>query len=368
MVKHPAAILLGTLLFLGTVFAVIRGNLFRGDASGSGPAPASTNITKSAGKDSNHPGSAERVRRYCANPYEVTCENPTRTTTDPTGRVDLQISGEVRALRVLRKILTSHADWNSKQVEDQLVTEIYTEKRVKRIESAYRWVKAQLHTVIERQDASVFSVEEKQAILSRVDRVELNLPPPASNYADAADVFTKNSIYYERTETGQMRLRVGGAYLLNISSWYNLVFSLAHEFSHAIDPCEMAADAVVPTAYRELISCFVRTGWVDGARNTCGDNEQVSEVFADWMAAEVVSSSLGNSEKDYSGEQRVQAAVNSVRDLCEEAVSLDVLSTQNHQTPAIRIGKMFGRNPLVRKSMGCENTPAGDYCAFSPRK
>jgi hypothetical protein len=150
---------------------------------------------------------------------------------------------------------------------------------------------------------------------------------------------------------------------LNISSWFNLVFSMAHEFSHAIDPCEMEVSGTVPRAYPKLIACFARAGWLPPDRTKCGENELVSEVFADWLAGEVLSAALANSDREYTLEQKVRSAVNSVRDLCEEAVGVDVLTFQNHPTPEIRIGRLFGGNAKIRRVLGCAPA-AAPSCEF----
>jgi hypothetical protein len=338
-------------------WATIRG-LFTGET-----APAASTTPPAAANESE--AGKALAQAYCKNAFAVVCANPTRATSDPTGKVDLEIRSEVRALRVLRRIIGAHPEWSLNQVEEELAKTLYTDTRVKRIQSAFTWVREQLLAIIERQPESVFDDAEKAILRGRLNRLELNLPPPASVYADAADVLTKNVIYYERTPTGTLRMRVGGAYLLNISSWFNLVFSMAHEFSHAIDPCEMEISGVVPRAYGKLVACFAHAGWVPPDRAKCGENEQVSEVFADWMAGEVLSAALMNSDHEYTLAQKVQAAVNSVRDLCEEAVGIDVLTFQNHPTPEIRIGQLFGGNAKIRKVVGCAPTKStAPSCEF----
>lgn len=372
MGKTRIALITGLIVLGGTGYAFVKNGVFRGSGYGfESPTPTSTPSLPPVIPQTRTESDArvlELSRRYCRNAYEVTCESATSSTKDPTGKVDLQIAGEVRALRVLRKIMGNHPDWNSKQVEAELVKAVYTEKRLKRIEAAFKWVKEQLLAIIEKKGSEVFSDAEKASIVERISRVELDMPPPASKYSDAADLFTKNSIYYERTPKNILRLRVGGAYLMNISSWFNLVFSLAHEFSHAIDPCEMAVNSVRPQSYEGLVACFVRSGWVEASRSQCGGNEQVSEVFSDWMASEVLSSALINSEKDYTLEQRIQAAINSVRDLCEEPVGIDTFSEYNHPSPNVRIQKLFGRNPKIRKSVGCTSVFNEPFCDFSHKK
>jgi hypothetical protein len=340
-----------------TPWATLRG-LFQGE-----PTPSASSVPIVPGATPG-PDGISIALAYCKDPFAVVCAHPTQATLDPTGKVDLEIRSEVRALRVFRRIIAAHPDWSLSQVEEELAKTLYTETRVKRIQSAFAWVREQLLAIIERQPDAVFDDAERTILRSRLMRLELNLPPPASVYSDAADVLTKNAIYYERTPSDVLRMRVGGAYLLNISSWFNLVFSMAHEFSHAIDPCEMEVAGTVPRAYPKLVACFARAGWLAQDRAKCGENEMVSEVFADWLAGEVLSAALMNSDREYTLEQKVRSAVNSVRDLCEEAVGVDVLTFQNHPTPEIRIGRLFGGNAKIRKVIGCAPREGAPSCEF----
>ena len=317
-------------------------------------------------------GLPPQPRNPCAQMYKTICQKRGETR-DPTGAVRPDVDGELQALRTYEQIIHEHPDWTSEQVDGELVATIYTPKRRERLESAYHWVQHTIETFVNRQPERVFTAKEKKLLIARVRKTELQLPPPAAAYGDEPDLFTKNDVFYERTAEGKMRMRVGGAYLLSAKSWFNLVFTLAHELGHSIDPCELRAARAALPAYDRISACFFAHGLI-AARNTrreCGENDQLSETFADWMAVQVVSQALRNFATEFHGPQLTSAAMNSVRDLCEqdEDDSDTELDLEFHPSPEIRIDRIFARNPVVREVLGCEAlTPTNDafpeYCSF----
>jgi hypothetical protein len=324
------------------------------------------------------PGLAPEAPNVCAQMHRTVCQKR-GATHDPTGAVKPDVDGELQALREYERIIREHPDWTSAQVDDELVRTIYTDKRRERLRSAYRWVQNTLETFIERQPEQVFTASEKRRLLTRLRKTELQLPPPAAVYADEPDLFTKNDVVYERTLDGRMRMRVGGAYVLTAKSWFNLVFTMAHELGHAIDPCELRAARISIPAYDRLSACFMAHG-LTAARSTrleCGDNDQLSETFADWLAVQVSSRALRNFATEFHGPQLASAAMNSVRDLCEqdddEGASRDPAGFEFHPSPEIRIDRIFARNPMIRETLGCGPAPADptgndpyatEYCGF----
>jgi hypothetical protein len=304
--------------------------------------------------------------QFCSQLYKSICGRR-GTTRDPTGIVRPDVDGELQALRTYEEVIHKHPDWNSEQVDEELVKTIFTPKRKERIERAYNWVRNQLELFIDAQGATTFSADEKTRLKARVHGTVLQLPPPVSVYGDEPDLFTKNDVFYERVSDGTTRMRVGGAYVLNAKSWFNLIFTMAHEFAHAIDPCELRSAGLSIEAYSRLSSCFVANGLVANrpGRQECGDNDQLSETFADWMAVHVVSEALKTFATEFRGPQLIGAATNSVRDLCDQDDGGEFDDTL-HPSPEVRIERIFGRNPLVREVLGCSaaSTP---YCDFDYR-
>jgi hypothetical protein len=285
---------------------------------------------------------------------------------DPTGAVRTDVEGERMASSYLKDIIDQHPDWNSDQVDDELVKQIYTPERTGRIIAAYHWVQYKIEHLIESQPERVFTAREKRELVARVKRTELQLPGPASVYADEPDLFTKNDVFYERSPEGKLRMRVGGAYLFTAKSWFNIVFTFGHELGHSIDPCEIRQARLSYPAYDRLTACFLRTGIVKttNLRSECQENDQLSEAFADWVGAQVSSEALKNFSNEFHGTQLINATENGVRDLCEqEDETDDELDVDTHPSPRVRIGRIYGGNPGIRNILGCEK-PAADYCGF----
>lgn len=301
-------------------------------------------------------------QRYCDDPYATTCYT-SWPSEDPTGLVRPDMTGEVRALRVMRRLIRENPLWTSQQVQEVLAESIYTEERRARIQNAFAWVMAEMREFIQQQPVKIMSDQEKAALLKQVALISLELPPPISVYADAEDIITKNTVYYERTPRQSLRLRIGGAYLLTSSSWFNIVYTFAHEVAHAIDPCEVSYAGFKPKAYEKLIGCFVSAGWVDKDRTVCGPNEQISEVFADWVASELIGKAIKDFGKDYSLQNKAKSAINAVRDLCEQPAG-ESLDFKLHQQPNVRIGSIMGRSPTVLSALNCQPKKKIRYCRF----
>ena len=301
---------------------------------------------------------------FCDDIYRNICSKR-GVTRDPTGVVRPDVDGELQALRAYEEIIHKHPDWSSEQVDEELVAQVYTPKRRERIESAYRWVQGAIERHIDSQPASVFTSIEKAQLKSRIRKTELQLPPPVSVYEDEPDLFTKNDVFYERLSDGKTRMRVGGAYILNAKSWFNLVFTVAHEFAHAIDPCELKNANLTIPAYKRISSCFLASGLIatPPGRHECGESDQLSETFADWMAVQVVSEALRSYAPELQGPHLINAATNSVRDLCEQEEGAE-LDLGQHPSPEIRIDRIFGQSPRVREILGCTQSEHNNYCGF----
>lgn len=313
----------------------------------------------------------------CRNFYKTVCQKrgPSR---DPTGVVDPDFEGELQALRVYQDIVRSQPDWNLDEVDEELVKRIYTDKAKEKITSAYQWVRMSIEKWIEEQPASVFSAQDKARVRARIRDTRLELPGPAKVYDDERELFTKNDVFYERVSDGRLRMRVGGAFLLNVRSWFNLVFTISHEFGHAIDPCEIRAAGMNFPAYDQLSACFLRTGLVLSRqeRRECAQNDQLSETFADWLAVKITARALRQYARNFKPSQLVSAARNAVRDLCDFDEDDGRTDSEFHPAPAVRIERIFGDNPEIRELLGCstaharqiasDGKPSENYCDFKP--
>ncbi len=308
----------------------------------------------------------------CADLHHVICSKIGETR-DPTGVVRRDLDGELKALRIYEEIIRENPSWSSDQVDEALVQRIYTPQRVQRVRSAFEWVRASALKFIESQAEATFSPHEKKELKNRIRHLELQLPLPASLYSDEPDLFTKTGVFYERTLAGQTRIRVGGAYLFTATSWFNLLFTLAHEISHSIDPCELRAQEVSIPAYDRVTRCFVRTGLVAVRANPheCSDNDQTAETFADWLGVQLMSDAFQKYSTEFDARQLRHAITNSVRDLCESDEAFFEEDLSLHPSPKIRIDRIFGQNPKVREILGCQipqpqptADPNAAYCRF----
>jgi hypothetical protein len=302
----------------------------------------------------------------CNRFYETVCQKR-GAPRDPTGIVRPDLDGEILALRIYEEIIHKHPDWASDQVDEELVKRVYTPKRLDRVREAHAWVRAALERYLQAQPERILSAEDKTRLIARVQAVKLDLPPPASAYADEPDLFTKNDVYYERTSDGTIRMRVGGAYLFTAKSRFNLIFTVAHEFAHSIDPCELKASGLEIKAYHNLTACFRDRQYVSRAPNIleCSEGDQTSETFADWIAVQVTAEALKSETVGYTSAQLVSSATNAVRDLCEQDDSTREVDVYTHPEPRVRIEHLFGNQAEIRAVLGCPALAQPDlYCTF----
>lgn len=277
---------------------------------------------------------------------------------DPTGEVRRDAEGEVEVLRVYERLMRTHRGLTPARADDLLVREVYTPERTRRLRAIFSAVQEHLLKFIDSQPFRALSFQEKALLRARVRRVRLELPPPASVYADEPGLFTRSEVYFERTADGAFRVRLGGALLLTVRSKFNLSFTLAHELAHAIDPCELRSDRVNILAYRGLAECF---GAPEGAlAGECAPSGKISEIFADWVATHVVADLLDEAAAGYTSTQLRSAVYNSVRDLCREDEEESTVSAHEHGLASshpnvpFRVNRIFAQHPRIRKILGCK--------------
>jgi len=335
-----------TALILGVLWAVPRfgprfGNQKRALASVPAPAPS--------------PVLLNQEPAICKDLYRVVCHGVDEPERDPTGLVRPDVQGERIVASIYKDVISSHPGWSPEQIDDELARRIYTPERRGRIEAAYHWVQNQIERFIEMQPERVFNAEEKKQLIERVRGTLLEIPPPASVYADEPDLLTTNDVFYERTSDGDRRMRIGGAYLYTAKSWFNMVFTMGHELGHSIDPCEIRSAQLSFPSYDRLEACFIRTGIVATPKDRveCDENDQLAEAFADWLGSQITAEALKQFSTVYHGQQLVYATANAVRDLCEQDDDDGDLDIINHPDPHVRIGKIFGRQPEIRAILGC---------------
>lgn len=306
----------------------------------------------------------------CEEFYRTVCET-NNVVSDPTGSVEPDIKGEVEALRMYEKIIHQHPDWSNEQVDEELVSRIYTPRRKKMLFEIFDWTQKQMIKFIEMQPEQTITALSKNELIRRLRLITLEVPPPASLYANEPDLFTKNDVYYESFPGDKKVIRVGGAYLLSAKSWFNRVFTIAHEMSHAIDPCELEAGNVQIEGYRKLLLCFQsekNTG-SNQVKHGCSKNSYLGELFSDWLSSQITVYALEfYSSRFKDSDELSKAVINSVKDLCSEDSWLDQ-NMESHPEARIRVEKVFGRNPALRRLLGCaKGLKNPSYCSFEGKR
>ncbi|WP_413557695.1 hypothetical protein [Bdellovibrio sp. HCB209] len=304
---------------------------------------------------------------FCAKSYDAICK--AAPVADPTGETSLDYRGEIRALRVLRRIVRTNPGWTTEQIENELVARIYTKERKDKLNRIFEGVRRELVDLINQQSSQIFTGTDKDVLIGRIHKVMLELPENRETYSDATDLYTKSEIYYERSHEGELRVRVGGAYVLNTSSEFSIIFTMAHELAHAIDPCEIQHGAPMNYGvYEGLVQCFVDNQWIKKEEAQCGNKDKTSEVFADWLGSEILARSIKKQSK-YTLKDKVNAAVNAVRDLCDDSSGFEKVNLDYYPTDIIRVKGIFARNALLRKELQCTTSPTPKpYCRFEPPK
>ncbi len=324
-----------------------------------------------AGREPASATSGPQVPKHCQSFYQTVCK-PKSKFNDPTGVVHPDYEGENSALKIFETIHRQHPHWTMEQKDDELVKKIYTPKATQRIKSAYKWAQSEILKWIDSYPENVLSAKNKARLAEQIRTTHLQLPPPANVYDDERELFTKNDVFYEHEQEGEKhsrRMRVGGAFILNVKSWFNLIFTIAHEFGHAIDPCELRGAKIDVPAYRGLTQCFLRQKLIASSmeRKECVKNDQLSESFADWLAVKVTLKALKEYSTEFHGEALLNSALNAVKDLCEIDDETPA-NTEFHPSPKVRIESIFGSNPGIRVLLGCPATPEKDqqYCELEP--
>jgi hypothetical protein len=288
---------------------------------------------------------SRRIEKRCRRLFDEFCRSQPDfgigTFTDPTGEVWLDSESEA----AIREIQSAQKDW---------IASVFSEKRKSRIMEIERWVKAELSRWIEEQPA--FLPRDRRELLSRIQATRLDFPSPQLGYPNEPELLLSSQATYERLESDSQsprRLRFGGAYVLGTSSRFNLVFTIAHELAHAIDPCELRSTGWAIPAFDRLGACFITAGLAATPRSRveCRRNDQLSEAFADWVAVRISSRALRQWGSEYPEPQRWAAVGNSIRDLCEEDHLVG--ESETHPSPRVRIEKILGTDPEIRTYLGC---------------
>jgi hypothetical protein len=118
-------------------------------------------------------------------------------------------------------------------------------------------------------------------------------------------------------------------------------------------------------SYDKLTVCFRHHGVLKRPNaEACGQNDQRAEVFADWVAVQIVADALDQYRPKFKNPtEQMNSVINAVKDLCHQESWLED-DTQFHPDPRTRIDVIFGRSPRIREFLGCKTAQAPPYCSF----
>lgn len=232
---------------------------------------------------------------------------------------------------------------------------------------------------------------------------------------------TPNAFYLPDANT----FTVCSGLIFNNKSEFQLANVVAHELSHAIDPCGITigpedfkfdytdkatkeqAESEYP--FENIISCLRGANSVEakrfnrknsspygfpmpappmpgsnsnyyygeynvGANNNntedefngfCGGIDQIGESFSDWMAAEVLPEYIRENHKDLSKEQSIIGYSNVWRGMCVEKSNTGTYTGMFdvHPNVEFRVNRILLAHPDIRQQMGCsENHAKYTHC------
>jgi hypothetical protein len=306
----------------------------------------------------------------CTDPMSWICSLPGQTF-DLTGSVQTDSVTESRTSEIFAEVVnqaTSTGEEGEKRaifpatqeqqerLEEIFSAKVYTDARVARLTAAFEWTRREVLQWIQEQPERILSISEKRLMVSFVKRVRLDLPPLRIFDPDHPDILLRSDILFESLDEATGRLILGGAFVLGADSWFALVFAFAHELGHALDPCHFESHQHRVLAMDRLSACFVEKQWVKARRSRikCGANDQLSEVFSDWLATEMVSRALLRFSARMTRQEVRAALVNSVRDLCTDP-TLKTSEASLYAPDSVRIHEIFFAHPLLRKVLRCRN-------------
>ena len=267
---------------------------------------------------------------------------------------------------------------HDKMKEKVVVPDI--EKKIK--DTIFPNVKALL---IKKINAVVADPVKRKMMADKISVIEFkgvrcNEAIPAGD-SRTSELLTLGGYYHSETSPPSFTLCNGS--LINNTSEFSIVDTIAHELTHSVDPCNVAKASRNNSIYSKpnelktsedeypipgLISCLrseisiraERTGSAaeqNPSENIFCENDQIGEAVADWMAGEVVPEYIEKHHPALSTEQKQIGYANILRyGASEEYEKYRASSFDRHSSIRDRLNKIFAVNPRARKQMGCPTT------------
>jgi hypothetical protein len=190
-------------------------------------------------------------------------------------------------------------------------------------------------------------------VRGEMDSIFQAFADPGLNYFKELNANYKPEIeigVYKRSE----RVDMMPATLMNMQrNPQGFLSLLAHEVGHKIDPNQgMVNGYNLNPEYAKLRECFSSDKSIRMSGNQAG------ETMADYISAEVLARQL----QRVSPEKRAGLLVDAMSTYClwdaSEEENNSSNSSGDHPDSALRVSGIFGANPNLRKTIGCEGAPA----------
>ena len=289
----------------------------------------------------------------------------------------LRVSMENATIRVFSDFMASIG--KDKTTVETLIDSVYSLGREKQIKEIFNNIRSDIQALVR---AIVKDPKKRQRIIDEYENIKLfwikkpvdelyvknsNGSLILSDTIDPLDTdkavvsiffdpdlshFKSNNAYYTPTSSNgvvkvdeQIAINPGLLHLLEKSP-IALIFPIAHEMAHKIDPKRGALNGHDLSAeYEELLTCYKNNSSIKLEKG------QSQEVIADYIASEILARQVQNLPKSESRERVMEA----MSGLCIiEEDSRHYLSLKGpHPSLLLRFRGIFSANPSLRKVMDC---------------
>ena len=202
--------------------------------------------------------------------------------------------------------------------------------------------------------------------------------------------------FYNRNKN---QVQICEGMLYQTTSEFPIVFHIAHEIMHSVDPCNIAADdgslfkyilndpaKSIDSQYpvKNLVTCLRGPDALNAkpalpeaeatsfSAKVCSESDQIGEAIGDWMGAEILPRYMNQKYRcpnipmpklePLSPEQFRKGYQNVFAWYCRKN---DADQTPEHPSDADRANRVLLTNPMVRTEMSCAGKPKFLYCAGS---
>lgn len=236
-----------------------------------------------------------------------------------------------------------------------------------RVESLFRETQSEVLKVVEKKRATL-SAEEFENLVARLKSVRLATGNDPGMKSIAKDACSRpNAIYMNSRHA----LFVCPS-LMNFPDM-TLQKIIAHELGHVIDPCTLSYDlntiAAIPyqkNPLQETVQCLQSKDSIQsfdqkhrdqhGACAKLNPQDQTEEVFADWVASEVVAEKVrAEKNRDLSEKKALESQLLFLSVACFANETRDGQVRRSHPSIQKRIEKIFLAQTSFQEAFQCQN-------------